>query len=724
MPQEPLELWPQFSLPVRSTGETVVPSAALFRVLVFFGNHVYSLPNPFSPTRAYHIESASPQKQLPNRLGSLGDLNSETGTKVSAEALTIAESRPKSFNRPMAGENDPFHAEGSAIATQATTGPRYKDSSAPIADRVADLLSRMTLAEKAGQMFHDMVLNPLDLTTQGPKRVVPSAESKVQELQMSHFNLLGAVNDARRAATWYNTLQSFAVSQTRLGIPVTMSTDPRNHFKQNIGTSFRAGKLSQWPETLGLAALRDEALVEKFADIARREYVAIGLRCALSPQIDLATEYRWARIDGTFGEDADLSGRLAQAYIRGFQASSDGTVGTHSVSCMTKHFPGAGPQKDGEDAHFVYGKDQVYPGGHFEYHLRPFRKAIEAGSRQMMPYYGKPVGLQGDYSEEVGFAFHKGIITKLLREELGFDGIVCTDWGLITDATILGQDMPARAWGCEQLSEIERVVKILDAGCDQFGGESRPELVVEAVHKGLVSESRIDQSVRRLLTEKFALGLFDAPFVDVDEAERVVGHPDFVLEANKAQRRSYTLLVNRNNNTLPLKRTAIQNKRFYLENVDREILTSRHGPTIQTVARPEDADIALIRLRAPYEPRPGGFEANFHAGSLEFPPQERSRQKAVYSRVPVSIVDIHLDRPAVIGEIAGQVDAMLVSYGSSDAAFLDVVFGVDGCGPEGRLPFDLPSSMAAVSECDEDSPYSTRDPAFKFGSGLRYCTEQ
>ena len=597
----------------------------------------------------------------------------------------------------------------------------YKDSNASTKDRVADLLSRMTLPEKAGLMFHDMIA----LSGGGhglagtDSNLTVESQMKIKQLQMNHFNLLGPVTDPRLVASWHNTLQSFALNETRLGIPITVSTDPRNHFAENIGTSFRAGKLSQWPETLGLAALRDEALMERFADVARREYVALGLRCSLSPQVDLATEYRWARINGTFGEDAELSGRLVQAYIRGFQGSADGTINKDSVSCMTKHFPGGGSQKDGEDPHFVYGKEQVYPGGHFEYHLEPFRKAIAAGTRQMMPYYSKPVGLKTPYSEEVGFAFHKAIITTLLRETLGYNGIVCTDWGLITDSVVLGQDLPARAWGCEGLTELKRVVKILEAGCDQFGGESRPELVVEAVDKGLISISRIDESVRRLLEEKFALGLFDQPFVDVDEASRIVGRADFVREANEAQKRSFTLLINKNS-MLPLSMDAVKDKKVYLENVDSEVLRARYGLSFETVTTADDADIALIRLRAPYEPRPGGFEAHFHAGSLEFPAKERARQEEIYSKVPISIVDIYLDRPIVLGEIASKVSGLLVNYGSSVSAFLDVVFGVGGSKPEGHLPFDLPSSMVAVMESAEDAPFSTKDPSFRFGDGLRY----
>jgi beta-glucosidase-like glycosyl hydrolase len=233
--------------------------------------------------------------------------------------------------------------------------------------------------------------------------------------------------------------------------------------------------------------------------------MAIGLRSALHPQIDLSTEYRWARIANTMGEDADLTSKLVVAYLKGFQGDH---FGPHSVTTITKHFPGGGPMENGEDSHFTYGKNQTYPGNNFEHHLIPFKAAIAAGARQMMPYYSRPIGTEYD---EVGFSFNKGIITDLLRHELGFEGIVCSDWGLITDTTILGQDMPARAWGVEYLSELDRAARILAAGVDQFGGEQRPELIVQLVEEGRISEDRIDESVRRVLREKFVLGLFDNP---------------------------------------------------------------------------------------------------------------------------------------------------------------------------------------------------------------------
>ena len=382
----------------------------------------------------------------------------------------------------------------------------YQDPSNSVQNRVADLLARLTLEDKAGLMFHDIVVMMPGGQLAGADNPFgrPATEAAIREMRLNHFNLAGGVNNIRDLVAWHNRVQELALA-TGPGIPVTLSTDPRHSFSNNPGTEALAGVFSRWPQSLGFAALGDSDLVQRYADVARQEYLAAGIRVALHPQIDLATEPRWARIGMTFGEDADLTARLVTAYIRGFQGTQ---LGPASVATMTKHFPGGGPQQDGEDPHFAYGREQVYPGAQSEYHLKPFRAAIAAGTSQMMPYYGMPIGTDW---EEVGFAFSHGVITELLRNELGFDGIVCTDWGLISDGVIMGQPMPARAWGVEHLSELDRVVKIIDAGCDQFGGESRPELVVEAVRSGRVSEERIDQSIRRLLREKFVLGLFDQP---------------------------------------------------------------------------------------------------------------------------------------------------------------------------------------------------------------------
>jgi beta-glucosidase len=580
-------------------------------------------------------------------------------------------------------------------------GHPYQNPDLPVDRRVEDLLARMSLAEKAGQLFHTMLAMKPDGSTVekgDPGAVELDTTHLLHGQYLTHFNLLGTYEPAAMAR-WQNTLQSMA-ADTRLGIPVTLSTDPRHAFTDNVGTSFHSGAFSAWPEPLGLAALRDPRVVYEFADTVRREYLAVGLRVALHPQIDLATEPRWSRQSGTFGSDAALASRLVRAYVRGLQGDR---LGPHSVSAMVKHFPGGGPQRDGEDPHFPHGKEQVYPGGMRDLHLEPFKAAIAAGCAQMMPSYGQPIGTDW---EEVGFGFNKDVIRDLLRDRLGFDGIVCTDWGLITDAEIFGETHPARAWGLESLSPLDKVARVLEAGCDQLGGEASPELVVELVESGRVPEYRVDASLRRLLREKFVLGLFDAPYVDVDRAAETVGRADFIAAGAQAQRRSLTLLAN-SDRVLPV----AGQPRLYVENV-QALIASKHG---QVVEGPADADLAILRLRTPHEPRSSKFESYFPSGPLDFPEEQLKQILDLLDAVP-TIVCINLERAAVLPEIAERAAVLIADYGASDAALLDVVFG--RARPGGRLPFELPRSMKAVEASRPDVPGDTEDPLFPYGWGL------
>ncbi len=591
----------------------------------------------------------------------------------------------------------------------------YEDRRRPVSERVEDLLAQMTPEEKAGAMFIAMIaMNSDGRLMERPSFSDPTTFASpinselVAGRLMNHFNIF-QVTSPRAMATWHNHLQRLA-ERTRLGIPVTIASDPRHAFSQNIGANLQAGAFSEWCEPVGLAATRDSVLVARFGDIARREYRAAGIHLALHPMADLATEPRWARINGTFGEDAELAARLVQAYILGFQGD---TLGAESVACMTKHFPGGGPQKEGWDAHFDYGSDQAYPGNNFDHHLIPFEAAFQVHTAQIMPYYGIPVG---QTSEEVGFAFNREIITGLLREHYGFDGVVCTDWGVLTDKTVLGRTIfKSTGWGVGHLSPADKMVKALDAGVDQFGGEAIPALLVQLVREGRVPESRLDVSVRRLLRDKFVLGLFDDPYVDVDRAETVVGQEDFRAAGALAQRKSIVLLKNDTLDGQPVL-PPVGRPRLYLENVDPQ-LASQYG---EVVATPQEADLAILRLQAPYRPRSGGnnfLESFFHQGDLDFEEEEKERILAILETVP-TVVDIYLDRPAVIPEIAGKSAALLANFGARDAALLDVAFG--RFPPGGKLPFELPSSMEAVRRQFEDVPFDSENPLFKFDHGLTY----
>jgi len=576
----------------------------------------------------------------------------------------------------------------------------FEDPRRPIEERVTDLLPQLTLEEKAGLLFHQGVGVGAEgelVEELGPFASVTTSDL-VRDRLVTHVNIY-QTPEPRLLAEWHNSLQRLA-EDTRLPIPVTVSSDPRHGFSANPATSWAGGHFSLWPEPLGLAATRDAELVEEFADIARQEYVAVGIRVALHPSADLATEPRWARIAGTFGEDAELAARLVAAYIRGFQGES---LGPASVACMTKHFPGGGPQRDGEDPHFPYGREQVYPGDNFDYHLLPFEAALAAGTAQIMPYYGMPLGTS---YEAVGFGFNRSVITGLLRERYGFDGVVCTDWGLLNDTPIAGTIWPARAWGVEHLSVEERMLKALDAGVDQFGGEMCPDVLVGLVRSGRVPESRLDVSARRLLRDKFRLGLFDDPYVDPEAAAEIVGKRAFRERGAEAQRRSLVLL--QDEGMLPLR----GRRKVYVEGVD----AFAFADDAEVVERPDDAEFALVRLQTPFEPRDGLFlEQFFHAGRLDFGGEELERLLALLRTVP-TIVEITLERAAVLPELAESAATLLASFGASDAAVLDLIFG--RVTSSGRLPLELPSSMDAVERQCPDLPYDSESPVFPFGAGL------
>ncbi|MGG7465247.1 glycoside hydrolase family 3 protein [Plantibacter sp. YIM 135347] len=595
---------------------------------------------------------------------------------------------------------------GTDVTNTAAVERTWLDATKPVTERVELLLSEMTLEEKAGLFFQSMITIGEDggLAEANDAFGLPSTQDVVIDRLMSHFNVFGGAPTGRAFAEWHNRLQELAAS-TRLGIPVTLSTDPRHSYSDNPLAAINSGAFSSWPEPLGLAAIGDAALVEEFGDIARQEYTAVGIRVALHPQIDLATESRWARQLATFGEDVELTSALGAAYIRGFQGRE---LGPDSVATMAKHFPGGGPQLDGEDPHFAYGREQVYPGGEFELHLKPFDAAFEAGTSQIMPYYGMPVGTE---FEEVGFGFNKSVITGLLRTRFGFDGIVCTDWGLITDGEIMGQPFPARAWGVEHLSPAERMTKVIDAGADQFGGENRPDMLIDLVRSGAIEESRLDESARRLLREKFVLGLFDRPFVDADRAAEIVGNERFVAAGEAAQRASIAVITNRDvagAPAVPFQRGL----RIWAEGVDAAIV-AEYG-TVAT--SPDDADIAVLRLQAPYEERGTTFENFFHAGSLDFSPDTVAHVGDVAARVP-TIVDVFLDRPAILTPIVDSVAAIVGNWGSNPRALFDVLTGA--AEPKGALPFDLPRGMDEVRASRPDVPFDTADPLFRFGHGLR-----
>lgn len=575
-------------------------------------------------------------------------------------------------------------------------------------ERAADLVKRLSLQEKIGLAYQPM----LDIGMDG--ELVPDGEGMsgtptneaVLDRNINHFNVLMAPS-ARLTARWANRLQELA-AQTPHSIPVTLSTDPRHSGAENVGAAITAGAMSMWPEPLGMAALKDTELIRAFADIARQEYTAVGIRSALHPQIDLGTEPRWGRQFHTFGNDAAFVAEAGAAYIEGFQL--DRKLGPESVATMAKHYPGGGATKDGEDVHFPYGREQVYPGDNFEAHLKPFRKAVDVGTSAIMPAYGLPIDLKvdGEAIEPVAFGFNKQILTGLLREKMGFGGVICADWGILTDATIFDKTLPARAWGMEDATPVERAVKAMLAGTDQFGGEQDTNLLKEAIHQELIPLSRLDEAAYRMLLVKFQLGLFDNPFVDEDAAEDIVGNPDFIAAGLEAQGKSMIIL--KNDGILPL----APDQKVYVEGFTPEA-AEKLGDVVET---PTEADVAVIRLDPPFEPRNDlALEAFFNQGTLNYRPGLVKRIEYLAKELPV-VVDANLERPAILTPLVDSLSAILADVGVSDEVAAEVILGERN--PEGKLPFDVPRSMEAVRASKEDLANDSENPLFKSGHGESY----
>jgi beta-glucosidase len=579
----------------------------------------------------------------------------------------------------------------------------YEDYRIAAADRVEDLLSQMTLEEKVGQMFHPPVLiepDPLFRVFLEAMNAGTSIEELISRKSLTHFNFYGGAspdNIAKRL----NELQQIA-ERTRLGIPLSISSDPVHEVPRGGGiASFTLDGVSKWPSQLGFAAGRDASMLEAFGKIAAAEYRAMGFTTALHPMSDMATEPRWARNFGTFGSDAELSAEMTVAYMKGFQGNS---LSDQSVMTMVKHFPGGGPQLDGLDPHLKSGESQVYPGNNFDYHLAPFIAAIENDMRVVMPYYGIPTG-QTD--EDVAMAFNRYILTDLLRDQLGFDGVVCTDWGVIT----------GRVWGVEPLTVEERYLKSIEAGVDQYGGESEPAYIIDLVDRGIINESRIDASVRRILKNKFDLGLFETPFVDEAAVAERVNLAEYTSLGMTAQRNAVVLLDN-DASALPL----APETRIFVDGLDSDVAASYAS----LVNSPEDADVVLLFLNTVFNGnQPAGTDSTFdQMMATRFPDTNLAFDAEIvskatsYSEVSQLVTLVDLNRPAILTDLKEVSTALVGTFGVSDEAMLDIVFGRHN--PTGKLPFELPSSMAEVEAQLEDMADDTENPLFPYGWGLGY----
>ena len=493
----------------------------------------------------------------------------------------------------------------------------YEDWRLTPQERAADLASKLSKEEIAGLMLYSS------------HQAVPSAELTEDQkkfLSKDHLRavLITSVESPRTAAQWNNRMQAF-IEGLDHGIPANTSSDPRHEAKAT--TEYNAGAgghISQWPTSLGLAATFDPQLMYRFGEIASEEYRALGIATALSPQVDIATDPRWTRFSGTFGEDPLLATEMARAYCDAFQTTPDTRGwGMRSVNAMVKHWYGYGAQEGGRDSHFASGKYAVYPGNNLAEHKLSFIDGafkLEGGTEMasaVMPIYSI-LWNQDPSGENVGGSYSQWLIQKQLREEAKFEGVVCTDWGITKDMKVLDSPMGGKPWGVESLTEAERHYKILQAGVDQYGGNNEIGPVLAAYDMWAKAQGeksarqRFEQSARRLLLNVFRVGLFEHPYLDPEASEKIVGNPQFMREGYEAQLKSVVMLKNHDNKTLPMdkKYKVYVPKRHFpaipglwggiseektVEPIDLALVRKYY----EVVEQPEQADFAICLIEEP-----------------------------------------------------------------------------------------------------------------------------
>lgn len=568
----------------------------------------------------------------------------------------------------------------------------FEDHRNSIALRVSDLKQRMSLAEKIGLMMHGTAQSQGPLGSLGIGNSYDDESIRNQLLVKSINHLITRLNVAPGDfAIQNNRIQAIA-AQARLGIPVTISTDPRHHFQHVTGASSRALGFSQWPETTGLAATRDASITREFAGIARIEYRAIGIHMALSPQADIATEPRWSRISGTFGEYPQLARTMTEAYVEGMQNSTTG-LNTESVAAVVKHWVGYGAAPDGFDGHNDYGQFSAVTDESLDYHIEPFLGAFRAHVAGVMPSYTITHRLttNGAPVEAVAAGFSHYLLENLLRDQMDFNGFILSDWAIYRDATpgtrnpkkMQTPDDIAMPWGVTALTRIERIAKSINAGVDQLGGEEDVDALTSAVASGLVSIERIDKAVERLLRIKFELGLFDAPFVDAAQATAIVNCSEHQQLALNAQRKALVCLK---------KHAAVDPSALAFCN-----LNSSESFSEETTL--------IIRITSPHELlHPNHFFGSMqHEGSLEYNNQSTELEKICYlARSNPVILVIQMVRPCVINNLLPLAAGIYVDLGISDEVILEAITGQFQA--QGALPFRLPESMQAVVAARSDIP--------------------
>lgn len=681
-------------------------------------------------------------------------------------------------------------------------------------DRAADLAADLSMEQIAGLMlFGAQEYSPTDGLT-------PAQKQYLSQSHVRNVNYAGP-NDVAALVTWSNEMQAFAESLSSTQepyIPVNFATDPRSTAGQ---ASYNAvgEDISRWPSNLGLAATFDLEVMRSFSTMVSAEYRALGMTSAISPQIDLATDPRWLRTEGTFGENVELTGALATENVVGFQSSTGVTGwGPESINAMIKHWVGEGPGEGGREPHTNSGKYAVFPGGNFDAHTKAFEGALESAS--VMTSYSILVDQDGDslFKDRTGAAYDMERIA-LLRDQ--YDGVIISDWN-VTDSVYDPGSTSGTGWGVEHLTLDERHYALLRTGHDMFGGNNdiAPVLAAfdlwqadfEAGKNDVDAQTRFRESGARILTLMFQPGLYENAYLDLDQSRAITASTDKVEAGYQAQLGSAVLLKNLDQTITATEAALWKNKTVYIPRsyrtsraadtsgtflpeqylegpgldvevaqkyfakvvTDQAILDANNVVTSYTAPDLSEVDIVLVGMSSPdngthFAPIGQDPDAGrWYPLSLQYRPYtangEHVRKVSIsgdiladgtqenrsyfgntsrisnesdldgferaVAAVKVTNKDIPIvtllkaTNPTVPQEFEAQSSAIIVGFGISDQALIEVALGLSE--PKGRLPIGFPASMDAVEAQLEDvgedtEPYvDVAGNAYAFGFGLNF----
>lgn len=593
----------------------------------------------------------------------------------------------------------------------------YEDWRLDADTRAADLVSQMTVREKIAQMQHPTYLPRSD------GKIAPYLEKYCTDYGIGML-LIRELNSVEAAAETMNTVQEYAEA-SRLGVPVLVSMDSVH------GLSYVSGA-TVTGHNLALAATRDEELVTKLAEIARDEHIAIGVRMTLSPESDIASEPRWGRVMETFGEDPDLVTQMVRAQIVAFQNGEDGLNSEGIVACI-KHFPGAGPQMDGKDTSPIVSDEET-----LQIHLKPYYAAIEVNVGSVMPYYSVPLALDMENSA-IG---SKAALQDLLREQMGFEGIIQTDWGMIWAI----QEGLGTMTGEEVSDEEAIIIGVTQSRVDGIGGESIRliDQMEEMTEEGKIDEAILTAAATRIVKAKFQLGVFENPYCDVDYAVSFVGNEEHTKLNLEAAEKSMTLL--KNDGALPL--TANAGQKILVcgpragdmmslvggWSSEQDGLTiaaaiaeyAGENDTVTFIAddvtaiaeAAAEADVVIVSVGEPsyqHDP-PWGYD------TLEITSSQQEILETVKANTNGQIITVVTGgRPYILTWCDENTNAILEAYypgQQGGIAIAETLFGLNN--PTGKTPIQFPRDMGSVNDQSGDVSFDLENPLYDYGWGLSY----